>query len=335
MKAGGNLKSNAYYNPDERRNPYVVYVPAPAYNLSLSSFNRPPHAAAYIDEGDRNSAMEKFIRQKYERKAFVGQAAPATPAKPPIANRPPQTSAPRASPAPTVASSSSSGHGAAQSIPRPGTAPLPEPRAAPEPVPPVPTDAASYAANRSLPFRAPPSAPILGPSRAVSLPVTAAPSGHSNPFSQSVGPPSYMAAVQPQFQPPQAPAPPPPRTDGVWGDLLQLSPGAVQYTSQLSFMGSSQPQPFAPSYVTQLQAFAGVHQPPGSFGPQPGFASSSFAPTNPFAQPAFQTQQMQMQSQPGVQYGTNPFLTMQTAQQPQQPQQYYAQQPMHGQQPFY
>lgn len=51
----GNAKANAFYNPDERRHP-------------------PP---TDLDESDRDSEMEKFIRNKYQYKKFVAPAAPA------------------------------------------------------------------------------------------------------------------------------------------------------------------------------------------------------------------------------------------------------------------
>src|ERR1700735_5280984 len=51
----GNTKANAIYNPDERRHP-------------------PP---TDFDESNRDSEMEKFIRNKYQYKKFLAPVPPA------------------------------------------------------------------------------------------------------------------------------------------------------------------------------------------------------------------------------------------------------------------
>lgn len=59
MRQMGNIKSNEYFNPDERR-------------------NRPP---ANVEEGERSSDLEKFIRDKYQFRRFMNKVAPPVPIK--------------------------------------------------------------------------------------------------------------------------------------------------------------------------------------------------------------------------------------------------------------
>ncbi|KAE8216266.1 hypothetical protein CF327_g569 [Tilletia walkeri] len=61
MKNGGNVKSNAVYNPDEVR-------------------NRPP---TNIEQSERGSELEKYIRKKYELKTFLDRGPPPVPKKDP------------------------------------------------------------------------------------------------------------------------------------------------------------------------------------------------------------------------------------------------------------
>ncbi|KAK0531250.1 Protein gts1 [Tilletia horrida] len=61
MKAGGNAKSNALYNPDEMR-------------------NRPP---TNIEQSERGSELERYIRKKYEFKKFMDRGPPPVPQKDP------------------------------------------------------------------------------------------------------------------------------------------------------------------------------------------------------------------------------------------------------------
>ncbi|PWN20779.1 ArfGap-domain-containing protein [Microstroma glucosiphilum] len=59
MREYGNEKSNAYYNPDEKR-------------------NRPP---ANVGDGERDSEVERFIRNKYEFRKFIDRKPPPVPIK--------------------------------------------------------------------------------------------------------------------------------------------------------------------------------------------------------------------------------------------------------------
>lgn len=59
MREFGNLKSNAYYNPNEQR-------------------NRPP---ANVDDGERDNELERFIRNKYEYRRFMDKRPPPVPVK--------------------------------------------------------------------------------------------------------------------------------------------------------------------------------------------------------------------------------------------------------------
>lgn len=59
MREYGNDRSNAYYNPDEKR-------------------NRPP---ANVGDGERDSEVERFIRNKYEFRKFIDRKPPPVPVK--------------------------------------------------------------------------------------------------------------------------------------------------------------------------------------------------------------------------------------------------------------
>ena len=59
MKETGNIKSNKFYNPDEMR-------------------NRPP---TNMEESERDSELEKFIRRKYEFRRFIDAKPPPVPSK--------------------------------------------------------------------------------------------------------------------------------------------------------------------------------------------------------------------------------------------------------------
>ncbi|CAO1632300.1 unnamed protein product [Parajaminaea phylloscopi] len=59
MKSLGNARSNDYYNPDEKR-------------------NRPP---ANVENGERDSDLERFIRNKYEHRKFMNKLPPPLPVK--------------------------------------------------------------------------------------------------------------------------------------------------------------------------------------------------------------------------------------------------------------
>ncbi|KAI5477960.1 hypothetical protein MNV49_005752 [Pseudohyphozyma bogoriensis] len=136
MRANGNLKSNYYFNPDDRLNP-------------------PP---ASVDEGEKEWQLERFIRDKYEYKAFIG-ATPLGP--PPVA----PVRAPSPSPSATSPSSFSfalpSPTTSVSSAPRTpthaSTLPLPA-------IPPPPQRSASPAATRA------PSSQLLPPSSTNSSP---------------------------------------------------------------------------------------------------------------------------------------------------------------------
>ncbi|EPQ31028.1 uncharacterized protein PFL1_01217 [Pseudozyma flocculosa PF-1] len=89
MKDMGNLKSNRIFNPDEVR-------------------NRPP---TNIEESERDSELEKFIRAKYEYRKFIDAKPPPVPKKDATFLRLPSSSSPASSlrsPSSPVASSSSS-----------------------------------------------------------------------------------------------------------------------------------------------------------------------------------------------------------------------------------
>lgn len=64
MRELGNIKSNEYFNPDEMR-------------------NRPP---ANVENGERDSELERFVRNKYEYRKFMNRLPPPLPNKDPAAS---------------------------------------------------------------------------------------------------------------------------------------------------------------------------------------------------------------------------------------------------------
>ncbi|KDQ32990.1 hypothetical protein PLEOSDRAFT_1051872, partial [Pleurotus ostreatus PC15] len=103
MRQNGNLKSNAYYNPNESRNP-------------------PP---TRMMENERDSELELFIRSKYEHKRFIDKSAlvaaklgPSRPAPVPASQSSRAVSSPIVAGAPTLSSQSALG------INRPSTSAL-------------------------------------------------------------------------------------------------------------------------------------------------------------------------------------------------------------------
>lgn len=108
MKEVGNLKSNRKYNPDEMR-------------------NRPP---TNMEESERDSELEKYIRRKYEFRRFVEGRPPPVPSKDATFLTSPSGSveyshAPRSPVEPISSSQSSSSLAQGSSIARSRTAPIP------------------------------------------------------------------------------------------------------------------------------------------------------------------------------------------------------------------
>lgn len=75
MREYGNIKSNLYFNPDEKR-------------------NRPP---ANVTDSERDSELEKFIRNKYEYRRFMNRLPPPVPRKDPPSPRRPSAVSPSSS----------------------------------------------------------------------------------------------------------------------------------------------------------------------------------------------------------------------------------------------
>ncbi|EST05321.2 Arf GTPase activating protein [Kalmanozyma brasiliensis GHG001] len=104
MKEVGNLKSNRKYNPDEMR-------------------NRPP---TNMEESERDSELEKYIRRKYEFRRFMAGQAPPVPTKDAtFLTSPPSSIGRSRSPNPSPPSSSRIPYAEGSSIERSRTAPIP------------------------------------------------------------------------------------------------------------------------------------------------------------------------------------------------------------------
>jgi hypothetical protein len=102
MKEMGNLKSNRIFNPDEMR-------------------NRPP---TNMEESERDSELEKYIRRKYEFRRFMEGRPPPVPTKDAtFLTSPPASSGRSRSPVPGVSEQRNLAQGS--SIARSRTAPIP------------------------------------------------------------------------------------------------------------------------------------------------------------------------------------------------------------------
>lgn len=122
MREMGNIKSNEYYNPDERRN----------------------HPPANVENGERDSDLERFVRNKYEYRRFMNKLPPPLPIKDEgpqqsVSSRPAMPNSKRAS------SSRRSTLAPSDHIERSRTAPIPgtwmEAKRAASPLPALPPEA--------------------------------------------------------------------------------------------------------------------------------------------------------------------------------------------------
>ncbi|KAF7978539.1 hypothetical protein HWV62_45440 [Athelia sp. TMB] len=259
MRQNGNLKSNAFYNPNEARNP-------PPTNMI---------------ERERDSELEKYIRGeftylptclavshtllqgKYEFRRFIARDISAKPA-PEI---------PRSSTSQFASEGKALPARSASAAPQPTTAP---PRA----------DSLSYRPpTAAIPYKAPYKVPSTVQNRSVSQPL---PSQQILAQTQPVAPP--QPAPRPVAQPQQAPrpAPPaapikPPSDNPVWNDLLSLQGGQTASSSlplqyQTPTQNSLQQQPFvgnAPSFGQQQS---------NPYAPQIGSLGMGMSASSPFQQ---------------------------------------------------
>ncbi|KZW00361.1 ArfGap-domain-containing protein [Exidia glandulosa HHB12029] len=289
MRNNGNLKSNAHYNPNEARHP-------PPTNL---------------EESERDSELETYIRSKYEFKRFVDR----TPRAPSVQ---PQSSASSSAQRPTA------------HPPRAQSTPLtqqPPPAPAPAQRPPS-AQPAQPVFSSTLPYR---------PS--TSQQPAAPPTQFSNIQQQQ-----YSTS-------PPAPAPPKPQmpSGGVWDDLIAVQTGApLQPTPAVqsapappparSFTMPAMSSPPVPQFQAQPTGMPGMSLSPGlpfsTAGAPTPFSSpvvpapTGYASPSPFAAASAQLQQMQMQQQQQLlqQQHQQHQQQQQMLQQQQQQQQQYMQQ---------
>ncbi|KAH9915756.1 putative GTPase activating protein for Arf-domain-containing protein [Fomitopsis serialis] len=163
MKSNGNVKSNAYYNPDETRHP-------PPTNMV---------------DSERDSDLEKFIRSKYEFKSYINRGAAAA------ALLGPSKSHNRVSPGPPARS---------QTVPAPAPPAASSAPPVPPKTPLINTAPAPSTATTTSPMAQPsttaPSAFSSPQFRSVSQPVSSSPTS----FTPHTALPSGMQAQQPPVQ---------------------------------------------------------------------------------------------------------------------------------------
>ncbi|KZO91032.1 ArfGap-domain-containing protein [Calocera viscosa TUFC12733] len=271
IKNMGNIKSNAYFNPDERRNP-------------------PP---TNMEDTERDSELEKYIRSKYEYKKFVappGSAAAVEAKKLNGLLPPPPPKEPKER---------------GERVPRSRTAPLPAILASKPSPPPVP-------ANES-PARMPafsPQQPPFSPSRPGFQP---SPSPRAQvpqfPQQQQLPPQFRQQQIQlPPRMPQQRPMQPPtpsalPPTSPLYGEMMALQTGSPLPTP----MGQSMSMPPGPGNPFNAMQ-SGTLQYPSAFNGMPRSPSRSVS--LPVTTPgALGTPTISMQPT-----GMNPFFAQQQQQ---------------------
>jgi stromal membrane-associated protein len=227
MKEVGNIKSNAYYNPDERR-------------------NRPP---ANIEDSERDGELERFIRAKYEFRRFMDKRPPPLPKKDPpspvhghrsmtVSNGSSSSSATASRNGTLAAPPSSSSVG--KGILRSSTAPIPsswkEAKRAASPLPPPPPRDEAHATNP------PPSIAVSSPGqRSSQVFASAASMNGMNGFSTStLSPSGYTNGAQPPL---------PTRASSA----LAFSSSSATTTPTLSSSGTGSSSSMLPSQQPHLQ----------------------------------------------------------------------------------
>lgn len=307
MKARGNSYSNALLNPDEYRNPCVFL------SLLRSLLMLPSHSPpTSLDESERDSQLEKFIRGKYETRAFSAPATSSLTLRAP-APGPPTRSAtsplpPRAHPSQpsTPARPASSTNSSPESIKhvrfRPATAPIPDlPLAVPSARAPAkgilrPTSAQANGFRSEVGGGgvAPPTVPARPGYAQVQAAFSALPLGGTG--SQNFGTANGMAnggmlrpqmtGSAPQNGSAQVSVQQEPRFNpSIWDDIDALAGKASatlapSFVTQPSYL-APQPQP-----VQQQQQYSSSFQPSSSPQP-PSFQPSSFAPSLPTSTSSF------------------------------------------------
>ncbi|CAO1618027.1 unnamed protein product [Sympodiomycopsis kandeliae] len=337
MKEYGNLKSNSYYNPNEKR-------------------NRPP---TNVDDYERDNELEKFIRNKYEFRRFMDRNPPPVPRKDNSNGRylTPTKNTPTAGSSRSVSGPASLG----SDIHRSRTAPIPATwkaaQRAASPLPAIPTEETSPAPSStttpSISVSTAPSSQYTQNSQSNipnSLSTPSLPQRSSSAIGYASGSPAQGYANMPTFphqQPMQSPSTMFPQQQPMQSPSTTFSHQQAMQSPSISF--PQQPQQQQQSFAGRSQVFDDLlslnePQPPPQQQQQQmmtGYPSQPQMMQNPWStfamnqQAVLSPQQMGhqafQQQQPMMAQGQNPFLWQQQQQQPQyqyqQQQQYYQQQP--------
>ncbi len=261
MKEVGNVKSNKFFNPDEMR-------------------NRPP---TNMEESERDSELEKYIRRKYEFRRFMEGQPPPVPTKdatfltspPPSSGRFGAPRSPVEGSSSTRSRSNSSFAAEGSSIARSRTAPIHRHGARPSkerkrmrlPFPVLehlPSDSGSSAYNSS-------SSTATATTPSLQLPGTAVPARTSSALNTRTGSNNTAAASQSSAPKPQA---------SVFDDLISLSqpsqPSATQPPLQMNPWATLQAQQQAVLSAPVIQ------EPAGSFWSGQSGMNGAASPASPF-----------------------------------------------------
>lgn len=261
MKEVGNVKSNKKYNPDEMR-------------------NRPP---TNMEESERDSELEKYIRRKYEFRRFMDGRPPPVPTKDAtfLTSPPPSTNrfgAPR-SPIDARSPSGSQNHLAeGSSIARSRTAPIPSTwseaqQRAKANAPPLPSPASSgfrAASGSILKGGAVSSTSTTGSQSTLQLPNSAVPPRTSSALNTRNGSVSATAA-----KPATATA-----QSSVFDDLISLSEPSQTAANQPPI----QMNPWATLQAQQQAVLSApaIQEPTGNFWAGQSAANGAGSPAGPF-----------------------------------------------------
>ncbi|KII91489.1 hypothetical protein PLICRDRAFT_51630 [Plicaturopsis crispa FD-325 SS-3] len=316
MRQNGNVKSNAFYNPNETRHP-------PPTNMM---------------ESERDSELELYIRAKYQYKKFIDRSklvashlgpsqssSVKRPQSTPIATSTPPAPSPASAPAPIsnakpTVPANTLGYG-----PSLGTSNV-APRSMPQP--PVARSVSQPLSSQFKPPQ-PPQKPsnnplwddlisLQGPAQSSTLPlqVQATSMPNTNPYANFAGNPAFT-----------------PQQTGVgsspaFGGMGMMNTGMSGNTNPFQYQG--QPAPFAPSGSTnpfnQSGGFGQVYPSAtgagGSFGSGMMTGNGQATGSGPFAQPqqAFMSSQPQVQSPLAMQTQQTSFFQPQPQAQSIQPQ---------------
>ncbi|CEH12232.1 ap-domain-containing protein [Ceraceosorus bombacis] len=201
MKEVGNTRSNAKWNPDEKR-------------------NRPP---ANVEESERHSELERFIVKKYQG-VFMERKPPPVPQKDASALRPP--------PSPFRARSPSPAHSATAPTPAPPSAPSAGPSIERSRTAPIPQH--GNVGSSAKPTSPPPALPTR--SSGLTVPGGAPPRASSSAALMNNGGHAAAAASPAQFASPSASTSTPTPSSAlstssrssVFDDLISLQEGPAQ-----------------------------------------------------------------------------------------------------------